>query len=233
MENSTGSEKPVSVKKAAESLGVSTPAVQQAISSGRLVKCVVYVKAASSDRTMPKIIMSRIRDEWKRNTDHARMAPSVAKDETPSLPLSGEAPGRTPRPELSARAGKAVEHTLDWQIQTAAEAMLREQGIRKSVEADKPESPLNAAKEKQAFYQAALSQLEYEEKAGKLIEVEKVKSDAFSTARLVRDSVMNVPERIASLLAAESDPHKCFMMLKEELNVALRSLVTDMVGTHA
>lgn len=49
-----------------------------------------------------------------------------------------------------------------------------------------------------------MAKLEYERESGKLIDAELVKSQAFATGRIVRDSVMNVPRRVAGIIAGRS-----------------------------
>ncbi len=73
-------------------------------------------------------------------------------------------------------------------------------------------------------YMARLAQLEYEERKGKLVSADKVKVSAFNTARIVRDSILNIPDRIAAELASETDPHKLHTKLTEALVEALEEL---------
>lgn len=73
-------------------------------------------------------------------------------------------------------------------------------------------------------YMARLAGLEYQERLGKLISADKVKISAFNTARVVRDSILNIPDRIAAELASETDPHKVHTKLTEALIEALEEL---------
>ena len=77
---------------------------------------------------------------------------------------------------------------------------------------------------KKEYYKAEIARLEYEEKIGKLVEVEKVEKEAFRIGRLVRDAVLSVPDRLAGLLAAETDQHKVHTMIMRELSRALEDL---------
>jgi hypothetical protein len=81
----------------------------------------------------------------------------------------------------------------------------------------------NAVLDKE-IWTAKLKKLEYQLKSGALVPVEDVKSQAFGRARAVRDSIMNVPDRVASVLAAESDPVRVAAILDAELRQALESL---------
>jgi hypothetical protein len=90
---------------------------------------------------------------------------------------------------------------------------------------DKNTGPsLKTAQAVKLSFQARLTQLDYEERSGKLCQVDRVKVEAFRTARLVRDKILNIADRIGAPLAAESDPHSCREMLLRELNVALEEL---------
>lgn len=52
-------------------------------------------------------------------------------------------------------------------------------------------------------YQAKLAQLDYEEKSGKLISADKVKMAQFTQGQILREAIMNIPDRVTSSLAAE------------------------------
>lgn len=62
---------------------------------------------------------------------------------------------------------------------------------------------------------------------GELVSVEDVKVAAFNKARIVRDSLMNIPDRLASLLASIDDAHKIHEVLLQEIRTALEELSRD------
>jgi len=74
-------------------------------------------------------------------------------------------------------------------------------------------------------FQARLAQLDYEERSGRLCQLEVVKVEAFRLGRVVRDKILNVADRLCAQMAAESDTHVCRELLLRELNVALQELV--------
>lgn len=76
-------------------------------------------------------------------------------------------------------------------------------------------------------YKAKLAELEYRRAMGQLVDAEEVKAAAFNAARSVRDAIKNIPDRIAPLLAAETNPRKVHAMLTDELNKALEALASD------
>ena len=47
--------------------------------------------------------------------------------------------------------------------------------------------------------------LDFEERSGKLLQHDEVERAAFNTARTIRDGKLNIPDRVAGLLTAESD----------------------------
>lgn len=73
-------------------------------------------------------------------------------------------------------------------------------------------------------YLARLAKLEFEEKSGKLVNADGMKNEAFKLARIVRDSILNIPDRISAELAAQTDTFSVHKLLTDELRKALESL---------
>lgn len=69
-----------------------------------------------------------------------------------------------------------------------------------------------------------------QERLGRLVDAARARRDAFACARTVRDSILNVPDRIAAELAAESDPARVFARLDAELRKALESIAEVLAG---
>mgnify|MGYP003385716122 CR=1 FL=1 len=72
-------------------------------------------------------------------------------------------------------------------------------------------------------YNARLAKLSYEEKSGSLVKVDIVKVAWFNTLRVLRDRVLGLPDRMAPVLSAESDPKVVRDLLEKEL----RQILTD------
>lgn len=72
-------------------------------------------------------------------------------------------------------------------------------------------------------YTARLAKLEYEEKVGTLIKAEEVKMTWFNTLRIIRDRVLQMPDRMASTLAAETDAG----LIKATMDAELRRILDD------
>jgi hypothetical protein len=76
-------------------------------------------------------------------------------------------------------------------------------------------------------YLARLAKLEYEEKSGAVVRTDNVKVAWFNILRVLRDRVLNLPDRMAPMLASESDPKR----IRELLDAELRQILTDAAET--
>ena len=76
-------------------------------------------------------------------------------------------------------------------------------------------------------YKAALKKIEYEEKKGDLVPTKDVEKEAFECARMVRDSIINIPNRIADQLSVISGKKEIEKLIKKELTMALEGLSND------
>ena len=70
-------------------------------------------------------------------------------------------------------------------------------------------------------YRARLHKLEYEERSGKLISRDEVEVAAFNRFRMFRDRMLNIPDRVAAVVAAESDAGNVHQTLSSEIRNAL------------
>lgn len=80
---------------------------------------------------------------------------------------------------------------------------------------------------KKEEFRAKLVELEYEERVGNLLRRDEIEKEWFRRGRQVRDAVLNVPARLAGILAAESDQQKVRDLLETELRQALESLANE------
>jgi phage terminase Nu1 subunit (DNA packaging protein) len=72
-----------------------------------------------------------------------------------------------------------------------------------------------------------LAELDRKRREGELVERSDVEEAAFSNARRVRDALMNIPARVASLYAAETDPQKIHQNLEDEIRTVLIDLIDE------
>jgi hypothetical protein len=75
-------------------------------------------------------------------------------------------------------------------------------------------------------YMARLAKLEYEERSGKLVDADQVRAQLFSLSRRVRDRLLGVADRLAPVLAGESDPAVIHRLLTEEIALGLNELAS-------
>jgi hypothetical protein len=68
-----------------------------------------------------------------------------------------------------------------------------------------------------------LRKLEYDRKLGLLVTKESVEKAAFTEFRNLRDAILNIPDRLAGVLAVETDEAAVYQILRAELEQALRS----------
>lgn len=78
-----------------------------------------------------------------------------------------------------------------------------------------------AAQAVRLTYQAKLAELEYRQKVGELVEAALVEREQHRAARALRDRIRAIPDRMAAGLAAETDPHRCRLLLAGEIDQAL------------
>jgi hypothetical protein len=80
------------------------------------------------------------------------------------------------------------------------------------------------AKTAREVYEARGAALDYQERVGKLVRADDVRRTAFEKARAMRDRLLSIPDRIAPVLAAESDIARVHDALAGEIKGALREL---------
>ena len=74
------------------------------------------------------------------------------------------------------------------------------------------------------MFKAKLTELEYLERVGTLVRKDKVEEEAFRKWRIARDAILSIPDRLAGLLAAQTDLTKCRELLRAELRRVLVEL---------
>jgi hypothetical protein len=79
-------------------------------------------------------------------------------------------------------------------------------------------------------FRAKLRRLEFETKQARLIEAEAVRKTIAEAVRTIRDGILGLPDRLATVLAAESDPKKVHVILKTELSRELEGLANAIGG---
>ena len=73
-------------------------------------------------------------------------------------------------------------------------------------------------------YAARLTRLEYDQRSGKLVDKNELKMRLAKLHMALRDSLRTIPDRVAPIVAAETDQAKIHAMLLKEIGQALESL---------
>ncbi len=72
---------------------------------------------------------------------------------------------------------------------------------------------------------AKLLEIKADVEAGKFVDAAEVKTAAFNKARVVRDGLLNIPDRLAAMLATESDATRVHEILTTEIRAVLEELI--------
>ncbi len=83
---------------------------------------------------------------------------------------------------------------------------------------------LIAAKARRESAEAELAELELAEKRGQIMSVADHRRIIFVMARAMRDALLQIPSRSASILAAEGDATACRRIVEAEIRTAMRQL---------
>lgn len=97
----------------------------------------------------------------------------------------------------------------------------------KTEEPKEERSQLNVSRGVREAYLARMAKLNYEEKIGKLVDAEEVKAQGFKIGRIIRDTMLNIPDRVAAEFAGITDPAKIHIRLTKEINQCLEVLAQD------
>jgi hypothetical protein len=76
-------------------------------------------------------------------------------------------------------------------------------------------------------YEAELKRLEYETAVRQLLNAEEVKLRTFKAARQARDALLSIPDRMAPVLAAETNAFEVHRILTDELRRVCDNLADD------
>lgn len=82
----------------------------------------------------------------------------------------------------------------------------------------------NESRAKRVYYEAKLCEMEVKLREGKLIDRDAIRDKSFKLGRQVRDGMLNIPDRIAADLAAETDAFKVHARLTKEIREVLTAL---------
>lgn len=161
----------------------------------RGVSAMAVSKAAKAGRITlveGKVDVAAADRDWPANTNPGQRAFKAVPPEALS-----EANGQGEAPAAEAGEGQ-TEAAADPKKNTSGAAYGQARAIREG-------------------YAARLAKIEYEKEVGSLISVDTVRVAAFKAARTARDSLLSMPDRLAPVLAGETDEFKVHQLLSEEI----------------
>ena len=120
---------------------------------------------------------------------------------------------------LTLMDGKIDPDQADREISAARDPA--RDGLRKTGKKPEAASSYWKARTQREQIRAKREALEYGRLVGKLVDAEEVRLAAFNRGRILRDAILNLPDRLSPLLASESDPKKVNVILSKELRAAL------------
>ena len=77
------------------------------------------------------------------------------------------------------------------------------------------------------YYMACLAKIELDERRGNVLPKAEVQVAAFNQYRGFRDRLLNIPDRVAAIIAAETNAKKCHEILLAEIRRALNDFAAD------
>jgi len=188
----------ISLREFARRREVSLGAVQKAIASGR----VTSVKREDNGR-ITAIAYHAATREWNGNTDIDQAARAGAPILPPSMP--------TAQPSLLAPLAADPEPPAAPPVTPAN---------------DQDARYLNARAHKQEF-EAKQAELDYLKALGLVVATEDLQRVSSARYASVRDKLLNIPDRMATVLAAEREPARVHAALTGEIKRVLNELADD------
>lgn len=183
--------------------GATHGAVQKAIKSGRLQRCL------HRDDNGKVLIDPAVADnEWGANTNAAKR-----RDESVvTAPVS-----QSQAPAESAGTGVIDGHSHPAPLDDSAAATMT----------------LAEARAIRERYSALLTQLDYDMKSGRVIDANEARTTAFKAARRARDMLLTIADRLAPVVAGLSDQFECHKAISAEVLRVCNELNANPLGEPA
>ena len=81
------------------------------------------------------------------------------------------------------------------------------------------------ARKRKEYWLARQAELKYKKEHGQLVDKDEVEREAFAVARLLRDKLMNIGDRLSPMLAAQNDRFVCKQMIDSEITQVLNGVI--------
>jgi hypothetical protein len=193
----------MTLKEYARHRKCSPAAVRKALETGRIV--------GERDESGWRIDANKADGDWERNTS------VVPRNKQGTAKLDGVG-----NPDMEADAGKASP-----QSRPAPRAEGKRPEVQPSDEAQQKILSYNKSLEKEKHYKALMAEIEYQIEVGALVRKADNDKAIFNFHRSIRDRLLNIPDRIAAVLAGETDREKVHGILSKELRQALTELASE------
>jgi len=200
-----------SVRECGRQVNRSHVAILNAIKDGRVPAEAVR---RAPDGRITEVDVELVAASLRLNTD-----PTQAGRWGGELPLLARAPAPAPAAAPAANVANMPASSAPGEVG----------GVPQEPPGDAPEAAAQsgdphgyyAARASREQFQAKQAQLAYLESIGKLVSAEEVEKEAFDSARTLREQLLNVPDRVATVLAAEPDPVRVHEALTNEIKRVL------------
>ena len=83
---------------------------------------------------------------------------------------------------------------------------------------------INLSKSKKIHFDALTAELDYRERLGELVETKQVEKEAFEMAKIVRDKLIQIADRLAPVVTGQKKEAYVFKKIEIEINRVLKLL---------
>lgn len=87
--------------------------------------------------------------------------------------------------------------------------------------------PISVSMAAKAAIVAERERIKLQKEKGRLVNVDKVRADSFVVFRLTQEKLLNIPDRLAPILAATHDSHEIHRLLVAEIRLVCEDLRND------
>lgn len=83
---------------------------------------------------------------------------------------------------------------------------------------------INLSRSKKIHFDALTAELNYRERLGELVETKQVEKEAFEIAKIVRDKLLQIADRLAPVITGQKKESYVFKKIEKEINRVLKLL---------
>lgn len=214
-----------SIRGFAKRVGRSHPTIIQAIDDGR-------IKAVKRDQGTGKVLGIYWRQavgEYAGNTDPTQAERTGAAPlNIPPASSSDPAQAAMPPAAGGAREGEDLFHG-----KPAGETGATAPGEETSKSGKEDPHDYLEHRSRTEEFKSKKAELEYLKDLGQLVPAVESREANFRRYRMLRDKLLNIPDRVATILAAERDPSRVHLQLTEEIKRVLSELSIDATAEAA